>query len=497
MPTDRVIVVGAGIGGLTTALRLAARGVQVHLIERADQPGGKMRQNLVANRPIDAGPTVFTMRWVFDELFETIGASLDAHLSLHPVEIIARHAWSADERLDLFADAQRGVEAIGDFAGAAEARRFAAFQVQARQVYTTLEDSFIRAERPSLFGLMTHRGLRGLGDLRLIQPYDSLWQALGKAFRDPRLRQLFARYSTYCGSSPFEAPATLMLIAHVEQQGVWLVEGGMHRLAQVLAERLQALGGRIDYDTEVAEILCRHGRVQGVRLASGEHIEAEAVAVNADPGALAAGLFGAEARRAMPAQPAAKRSLSAITWSLVAETHGFPLVRHNVFFGRDYAREFDDIFNAGRTPREGTVYVCAQDRDDKASAPDGGERLLCLLNAPARGDRHPFDHAEIEQCEHRVFALLERCGLQVRRQPEQTLVTTPATFEQRFPGTGGALYGQATHGWRASFNRPATRTPIQGLYLTGGATHPGAGVPMAALSGRLAAMAILADLAST
>lgn len=497
MPTDRVIVVGAGIGGLTTALRLAARGVQVHLLERAHQPGGKMRLNLVANRAIDAGPTVFTMRWVFDELFEAIGASLDAHLSLRPVEIIARHAWSADERLDLFADAQRGVEAIGDFADAAEARRFAAFQRQARLVYTTLEDSFIRAERPSLFGLMTHRGLRGLGDLRLIQPYDSLWQALGKAFRDPRLRQLFARYSTYCGSSPFEAPATLMLIAHVEQQGVWLIEGGMHRLAQVLAERLQALGGRIDYDTEVAEILCRRGRVHGVRLASGEHIEAQAVAVNADPGALAAGLFGTEARRAVPAQPTAKRSLSAITWSLVAETHGFPLVRHNVFFGRDYAREFDDIFNAGRTPREGTVYVCAQDRDDKASAPEGGERLLCLLNAPALGDRHPFDQAEIRQCEHRVFTLLERCGLHVRRQPEQTLVTTPATFEQRFPGTGGALYGQATHGWRASFNRPATRTPIQGLYLTGGATHPGAGVPMAALSGRLAAMAILADLAST
>ncbi|NBB82328.1 MAG: CrtD protein, partial [Alphaproteobacteria bacterium] len=157
------------------------------------------------------------------------------------------------------------------------------------------------------------------------------------------------------------------------------------------------------------------------------------------------------------------------------------------------------IFRHRRKPEEPTVYVCAQDRgDEPAAAPDGPERLFCLINAPAVGDRPgAFDETEIARCRERTLSLLARCGLHLTPDPAATVATTPRDFDRLFPATGGALYGQVSHGWKASFERPGARTRIPGLYLAGGSVHPGAGVPMATLSGRLAADSLLADYAST
>ena len=493
MSSGRVAVIGAGIGGLAAALDLAGRGLDVTVLERADAPGGKMRQVEVAGARIDAGPTVFTMRWVFEALFADAGASLADHLTLRRADVLARHAWSADERLDLFADIARSADAIGVFAGPAAARGFLAHCEQARGIYATLERPFICSARPTPLSLVRDAGF---ADMWRIKPFETMWQALGAHFTDPRLRQLFGRYATYCGSSPFLAPATLMLVAHVERDGVWLVEGGMHRVAAALAGLAEARGAALRYGAEAAEVVLERGRVAGVRLATGEQIAADAVVVNADPAALPAGLLGPAVTGAAPRTPPGERSLSAVTWALLAETSGFPLVRHNVFFSGDYAAEFNDIGRRGTLPGAPTVYVCAQDRGDgDEPAPTGPERLLCLVNAPPLGDADGPTPSEIDECEDRTFSFLARCGLHVRRTPEASAVTTPRDFNRLFPGTGGALYGPAVHGSMASFRRPGARTKLPGLYLAGGATHPGAGVPMAALSGRLAAASVTEDLA--
>lgn len=503
-------VVGAGVGGLAAALDLAARGLEVVVLERAPAPGGKMREVQAGGARLDAGPTVFTMRGVFESLFADAGARLCDHLSLRPAGVLARHAWDARERLDLHADPARTAEAIGRFSGPAEAARYLGFVEHARRVYRTLDGPFIRAPRPTPASLAA---AAGAAELWRTRPFSTLWTALGSHFHDPRLRQLFGRYATYVGSSPFLAPATLMLVAHVEQEGVWLVEGGMHRVASALATLAERRGARFRYGAEVAEIAVRDGRATGVRLASGEWVPADAVVVNADPAALGAGLLGRDAARAAPRPEPGQRSLSALTWALHARAEGFPLVRHNVFFGPDYAGEFDALFRRGRLPDAPTVYVCAQDRgahdhgaqdhhtesrDDAADpAPDGPERLFCLVNAPPTGDGAAPTPQEIRRCEDQAFGLLARCGLTVHRRPEATTIAGPAEFARLFPGTGGALYGRASHGWTASFARPGARTRIAGLYLAGGGTHPGAGVPMAALSGRTAAASLLRDFAST
>ncbi len=491
---DRVIVVGAGIGGLVAALGLACQGLRVTLLDRAAAPGGKMRQVTVAGRQIDAGPTVFTMRWVLDAVFAAAGTTLDEHLALHRADVLARHAWPDGSRLDLYADLDRTADAIGALAGPREAAGFRAFTEQSRAIYQTLEAPFIRAQRPGMTELVRRAGV---AELWRIRPFDTLWSALSQHFRDPRLRQLFGRYATYCGSSPYLAPATLMLVAHVEREGVWLVDGGMHRVAAALAALAEARGVAVRMGAEVAEVLVRGGRACGVRLADGERIEAEAVVVNADPAAVAAGLLGAGTAGATPRVAPAERSLSALTWATVARAEGFPLLRHTVFFSDDYAAEFAEL-RRGALPSQPTTYVCAQDRGcgraGSDTAPNGPERLLILVNAPATGDTRPPTPTEIAQCRDRTFSHLAKAGL--RLTPDETLTTGPAEFHRLFPGTGGALYGPAVHGPTATFRRPGSRTALPGLYLAGGSTHPGAGVPMAALSGGLAASSVTEDLGS-
>ncbi len=496
MGRHRVVVVGSGMGGLACAVDLATAGCDVTVVERGHAPGGKMHQVTVGNVGVDAGPTILTMRWVFDALFRDAGASLDDHLTLRPADVLARHAWGS-ERLDLFADVERSADAVGEFAGAAEARGYRSFAAESADIYRTLRDTFLTRDRCGLVGLSWRIALQDAPALFRLRPYETLWSALGDHFRDPRLRQLFGRYATYCGASPFQAPATLMLVAHVEQEGVWLVDGDMRKLAEAMAALAAARGVQLRYGEAVREVAVERGRASGVELASGERITADAVVVNGDAAATNAGALGQAVAGSTPGPRDAPRSLSAMTWAMTARASGFPLARHNVFFSGDYPAEFGDLA-AGRAPGDPTVYVCAQDRDDAGSGAGGGdtERIFALINAPADGDRRTMDKREVEACGTRVFDRLRRCGLGLEPSGPG-VVTTPADFEARFPGTGGALYGQAMHGWAAAFRRPGSRTRTPGLYLAGGSVHPGAGVPMAALSGRLAARRLMRDRAST
>ncbi|MGP9820508.1 1-hydroxycarotenoid 3,4-desaturase CrtD [Salinarimonas sp. NSM] len=499
---DGTVVIGAGIAGLVCAVLVAASGRPVTVLERGAAPGGKMREVVVDGARVDSGPTVLTLRGVFDAIFEAAGARLDERVGLRQAEILARHAWEGDARLDLFADVERSADAIGAFAGAREAKGFREFCAASARVFAMLDEPFIRAPEPSLPKLMASRGMMGAHELLAIRPFTTLMPALEGYFRDPRLAQLFGRYATYTGSSPYLAPATLMLIAHVEQAGVWLVEGGMQRLADALRALAAEKGAAFRFGCEVREVLVEGGRAAGVVTAQGERIPAARVVANADSGAIAAGILGREAARAVPSMGTAQRSLSALTVSLRARTRGFPITRHTVFFSRDYPAEFEAIFRRGRLPDEPTVYVCAQDRDDRGvridgAAEDAPERLFMIVNAPATGDTRPFSEEEIATCETATFRHLNRLGLSVERTREATRITTPSDFERLFPGTGGALYGRASHGWNASFERPSVRTRLPGLYLAGGSVHPGAGVPMAALSGWTAAHLISRDSAST
>ena len=493
----RVVVIGAGMGGLSASIDLARQGFDVEVIERAASPGGKMREVSAGGAMIDAGPTVFTMKWVFESLFRDAGASLADCIELQTASILARHAWRGDRgRLDLFADINQSAAAIADFAGGREADGYRAFCRRGADIYQTLRRTYMSAQRPSPIELVRRVGLRNLGAMWRTAPMKTLWGELGHYFRDERLRQLFGRYATYVGSSPEFAPATLMLIAHVEQEGVWIVKGGMRRVADALQHLGEAQGAHYRFNSHVEEIQIRDGRATGVRLSGGEVINCDAVVFNGDTSALGMGLLGQSAMKAAKPIVRMERSLSAVTWCINAQTCGFPLHHHNVFFAEDYLAEFDSIFRRRTIAAAPTVYICAQDRADAlVDAHDDRERdrLLVLINAPADGDIAPMSDQQIEALRDTAFALVRDCGLSIDQSTMSCVTTTPDGFHQLFPATGGAIYGRANHGAMASFARPGAASGVRGLYLAGGSVHPGAGIPMATISGRLAAERVVTD----
>jgi 1-hydroxycarotenoid 3,4-desaturase len=497
------VVIGAGFGGLAAAVELARRGEPVVVVEREPVPGGKARRIDVAGSAIDVGPTVLTMRWVFDAMFEAAGRRLEDAVALTPAGIIARHAWGGGASLDLYPDLERSVGAIASFAGGREGDAYRRFAARGQAIAETVREPFLLAERPSIAGLVGTTARLGLRSLGRIDAHRTMWRAISGTFRDPRLRALFARYATYVGSSPFEAPATLDLIAHVEREGVSVVEGGMTRLARAVAELAAELGATFRFESRVREILVTNGRATGVVLETrgGERevLAASAVIANVDVATVAAGALGEAARAACASPRPQRRSLSAITWAIVGQASGFPLAHHNVFFSDDYAAEHAALFGRRELPAEPTVYVCAQDRSADATTDCtamADERLFVIVNAPATADQRPLlTSEEVERCERSMFSRLAKAGLQIT--PRAMALTTPASFERLAPGTGGAIYGQASHGPLSALARPASRTKLPGLFLAGGSVHPGPGVPMAALSGRTAANAALADLAST
>jgi 1-hydroxycarotenoid 3,4-desaturase len=494
--TDKVIVIGAGMGGLAAAIDLARSGCDVTVLERAPTPGGKARRVSVGGAEIAGGPTVFTMRWIFDGLFGDAGTSVERELTLRAAPILARHAWTSGGRLDLFADIEQSVQAISEFSNAKDGAGYRAFCARAKDIYGTLVRDFMAIEKPSSPIDLTFRvGLGKLDALWRLTPMKTMWSVLAEHFQDPRLRQLFGRYTTYVGSSPLQTPATLMLIAHVEQDGVWLVDGGMRQVADAMTSVAQRKGAKVRFGSEVKEITTRAGRVTGVALASGERLEADAVVFNGDISALATGLLGADVRSAVKGPTREERSLSAITWCAHVKTRGFPLLYHNVFFADDYPREFKKVFEQREITEEPTVYICAEDRScDGTFVERDAERLLLLINAPADGDIKTFDGAVYVE---RVGTMLKRCGLEIDDISRHGACTAPNGFNGLFPASGGALYGRASHGPNATFQRQAAVTRVGGLYCAGGSAHPGPGVPMATLSGRIAAARVLADLSAT
>ncbi len=382
-------------------------------------------------------------------------------------------------------DRAANIAAIRTFAGAREARAFARFDSLAEKLRLAFDAPVMQGPRPDL---------RAIAKAAITTP--AIWPALipgmtldrllRLTFRDPRLRQLFGRYATYVGGRPTHVPAVLAIIWRAEAQGVWAVQGGMHSLAAALAALFERLGGRILLNTPVQRILKQGGRVTGVQTADGT-LPATDVVFNGDAGALTTGLLGNAVTDAVPAKAIIPRSLSAHVWAFAATPSAMPLLHHNIFFTDNPRAEFGPI-GRGRMPDAPSLYVCAEDR--ATGAPQGPERFEIIINAPAGTATHPQEEAK---CRQNTFQHLARFGLTFTPEPQTRCLTTPAMLDQLFPASQGAIYGRSPEGTFATFQRPTARTALPGLYLAGGGCHPGAGVPMAALSGQHAAAAILND----
>jgi 1-hydroxycarotenoid 3,4-desaturase len=494
----RAVVVGAGVGGLAAAIRLARAGVQVTLLERAPMVGGKLRQVEVGGRQFDAGPSVLTMRFIFEEL---LGERFAEYLTLRPVDPLCRHFFPDGSVLDLHTDEARSHDAIRRFAGEKDARGYLDFRRHARKIYDIVRGPFMEQAIPPLFQFLSPRALLQMTQIDGMRTLD---RALKEFFPDPRLRQLFGRYATYNGSSPYHAPATLAVIAHVENEfGVFSVEGGIYGLAEALERRARELGVEIATSAEVDEVLTEERAggpcAVGVRLRSGGESRADVVVANCD----VAHLYERLLSRAGAADRLGKRhgeselSLSAYVWLLLSERSPLDLIHHNVFFSRDYRAEFEELVTRRRPPEDPTVYLNAQDRvAGGATAAIDPERIFLLSNAPPRDSKGAVIdwRTEAPRCRARIVRVLRGHGWtpKVIAEGEET----PADFEAAFPGSRGALYGLASNDKMAAFRRPENQVKgIARLYAVGGSAHPGAGLPMVALSARIATEMALSEIA--
>jgi 1-hydroxycarotenoid 3,4-desaturase len=495
--SDRIVIIGAGIAGLAAALRLSGfareTGQELVVLERHDTAGGKMRTVSSVAGPVDAGPTVLTMRYVFDDLFQQANERLEDHVTLIPQDILARHWWPDGSTLDLHANPETSAAAIRAFAGPKAEREFRAFSKRAAQLFHAFDAPMMQAAEPSLSSLTSHV-MRNPSLIPAMAPQSSLAELLNRQFSDRRLAQLFGRYATYVGGSPYRSPAILALICQAEAAGVWCVKGGMHALARAIEKLADARGVTFRYNAHVARIETQSSRVSAVHLADGERIATGTVLFNGDPRALATGALGRAVTDVAASTRSAARSLSAQVWSFAATPTGPDLAHHNVFFSADSRAEFTAL-EQGRQPGDPTLYICAEDRGQNTPVPSV-ERFEIIANAPpTTGPTSTVE--EFSACQTLTFQTLARFGLTFDKEPGPEALTTPEGFNRLFPGSTGSLYGQSPHGMMAAFQRPTARTQIKGLYLAGGGTHPGAGVPMATLSAQHAVAAILSDLSST
>jgi phytoene desaturase len=482
---SRIVVIGAGVGGLAAAIRLARAGHRVVVHERSAVPGGKLGRYARDGFSFDTGPSLFTLPQVFEDL--------DLGLRPQPLDPVVRHVFPDGTVLDSSSSHEVFTDRIADAFGAGAGADWQRFWKRAERIWAASWRSVLqRPVTPATLAGLSWR----LTDLAAIAPGRSL-RGLGLRYlRDRRLRMLLDRYATYTGTDPRRAPAALAAVPYAELAfGGWYLPGGLGTLTGALLARCADLGVEVVLDSPVIAIETSNavgaggaaGRaVTGVRVASGEPVPADVVVANVDAATVYRDLLPTPSRLA----GLADRSLAGFVLLLGVRGETPSLAHHTVFFPRHYDAEFDAVFgDAGRgvrarPPDDPAVFV-TRAADDTVHPP-GTEAWFVLVNAPPHGTgwtavdwRRP---GLAEAYRDHVLAVLAGRGVDVRDRLLFAEIRTPADLADATAAPGGAIYGTA-----GGLLRPANRGPVDGLYLVGGSTHPGGGLPMVTLSARIVA----------
>lgn len=496
---QHTIIIGAGLGGLAAAIRLAAAGRRVTICEQGARAGGKLNRWAASGWTFDTGPSLLTMPSALRDLFAAAGRDMDAYLTLAAVDPICRYRFADGSHLDVTNDTARmatNIEAIcpRDVPG------FFRFLAHASDLYAIAGAPFLSG---TLDGVRQWQaaarfpyGFRPRDLAKVLSPR-TVHGTVSSFFTDARLRHVFDRYATYNGSSPYRAPAIFCLIPFVEfASGAWHPHGGMYRIAEVLARLAGELGVTVRTGTPVTQIVVQNGAARGVRLEDGACVAADSVISNVDVVTTYERLLPDDA----PGIGAARRALGAREPSasgfllLLGTRRQYPAVpHHTVFFSADYRAEFDDLARRRRPPTDPTVYVCRTTATDPTAAPDGCDTLFVMVNVPPLDGRTDWQSFALVYRDH-VLATLARRGLDCAGEIAVEAIWTPETLQERYGAQRGAIYGFASNTPRAAFLRPPNRARhIRGLFFAGGSTHPGGGVPLALLSGKIASDLILRD----
>ncbi|KPL09700.1 hypothetical protein AMJ85_06205 [candidate division BRC1 bacterium SM23_51] len=481
----KVAVIGGGVGALSGAIHLARMGFRVQLFEQNQKLGGKMGEHVAVPYRFDTGPSLLTMPFVVDELFQLAGYDRSSSIEFIPNEPLCRYFFPDGTVLDASANGSRMRSAIAGISPA-DADAFDRFLKYAKRIYDLTSDVFLFSPFPEFRKLLPRLQLRKLFRIHQIDPFRTVHQAVCRFFNDPRLVQLFDRYATYSGSSPFRAPATLNIIPYVEYGfGGYYIKGGMYRLVDALAKVAAELGVEIHTSSRVDRILHDRQRVSGIAV-EGEHLSADYVLCGSDVVVAHNQLIAGIARRREKLNRL-EPSLSGMVflWG-VCKQHP-QLKMHNLLFSGNYQKEFAEIFTKLRPPEDPTIYITITSRVDPEHAPPHGENWFVLLNMPSLAEGQNWAE-ETKRIRETVFCKLRRIGVDISSDVEVEKVYTPEDFHHLFASNRGSIYGISSNSRTTAFRRPPNRSrDIKGLFFAGGSTHPGGGIPLVILSGKLAA----------
>jgi phytoene desaturase len=475
---SRVIVIGGGLGGLAAAIRLAVAGCQVTVFERGERVGGKMGTLEWEGFQWDTGPSLLTMPHVLADLWAAAGAKLEEDLELLPLPQTCRYRWQDGTVVDEDEEFWQLPEV-------------AAFLRHARGLYDISANTFLHHPLGEWKRQLTLRNLPLLRHLpKLADPRAMARTSAGFFPKSPHLQQLFNRFATYNGSSPYKAPSAFHIIPYVQARfGGWYAKGGMVAIARAMEKLALSKGVRVECGQEVARLQENAGRWTVFHRASeGGPVRpshCEGVVCNMDT-------LAATKRFLDPGfTPKAELSMSGFVIH-AAIGRGYPeLAHHNILFSGDYEREFREIFHEASPASEPTIYISISGKSEAGRAPEGCENWFVLVNAPAAKPGFEWIHFAPKYAD-RILGMMTRFGLEDPRPHVRWMKTvTPEDFEMNHLAMGGALYGYASHSATSAFKRPAMAGAAPRLVFTGGSTHPGGGIPLVVLSGQMAARELL------
>ena len=490
---ERIAVVGAGIGGLCTAARLAKAGHLVTIFESSNRTGGKCRTEWIGRYAFDTGPSLLTLPAVYRDFFQRTGDVMGRVMEIEEVNPSFDYRFH-DGKSVKFSNLSRKktLAAISESLGEEAALEWDALMRQAEAMWDVSRGPFVESELKSPLSLLKRPRL--MRDLKTIAPWKSL---RGIGIRNPYLAKIMDRYATYSGSDPRVAPAVLSTIAFVEEAfGAWHVKGGVGTLSEKITERCEKLGVTIRLNTYVDEITTKSGAVTGV-VVQGHHEEFDRVVANADAQFVYNNLMAPTNKVVKIRKQLAKSEPSLAGFSLLLglkPSTAEPLAHHTILFPENYDFEFESIFTSKTPVEKPTIYICAP-RDPLMVKDAGHEAWFVLVNAP-RHDPYEsgFDWSDAkfnQRYAHSIINQIEAAGIAVRERLEVLEIRTPLDLQESVHAPGGSIYGSSSNGARSAFSRAKNRSPIKGLYLVGGSAHPGGGLPLVGLSAEIVANAIL------
>ena len=491
-----IVIIGAGIGGMSAAARLAKAGHEVTIYENSDRSGGKCRTEWFGDYAFDTGPSLLTLPAVYRDLFLKTGKRIEHVLNIKPVDPAFNYHFS-DGSSVLFPNLSNPntYNEIEKSYGLAAGNQWKELINRAERMWEVSREPFIESELNSIFSLLKRKNL--LRDIKEIAPFTSLRKLSEKLKLDPHLQMIVDRYATYTGSDPRSAPAVLLTIAFVESTfGAWHIEGGVGQLSTALEQRCSDLGVKFKFNTLVSQILVNNNHATGIKTSDGKEFKADLVVANSD----AEYIYNKLLTNNVNAARSERRKLKFATKSLSgfslllgldnSKGKAVPIDHHNVYFPNNYDAEFDDVFTKQIPVQDPTIYICAP-KDPHMTKGENKEAWFVLVNAP----RHQVDGgwdwreggAEYGQ---KIIKKLDDLGLNVSSRLDFMKYRTPADLENYAMAPGGSIYGSSSNSAASAFLRAKNRSKIKGLFCVGGSSHPGGGLPLVGISAEIVANAI-------